>query len=216
MAGNTASGITNLSQYGSRRTLTHLAGYSGVLQADAYGGYRALYETGDITEAACMAHARRKIHDVHVRSPTAVTTEALKRIGELYGIEAGIRGSPAEERLALRKERSAPLMQPLYDWIQQQMATLSRHSETANAFAYMLKLWDSLNEYCRNGWVEIDNNIAENALRCVAVGRKNWLFAGSDSGGERAAILYSLIGTCRLNGVEPEAWLRYVISHIAD
>jgi transposase len=194
----------------------HLAGYSGVLQADAYGGYRALYETGNITEAACMAHARRKIHDVHVRSPTTVTTEALKRIGELYAIEAEIRGSPAEERLALRKERSAPLMQLLYDWIQLQMATLSRHSETAKAFAYMLKLWDSLNEYCRNGWVEIDNNIAENALRCVAVGRKNWLFAGSDSGGERAAILYSLIGTCRLNGVEPEAWLRYVISHIAD
>lgn len=80
----------------------------------------------------------------------------------------------------------------------------------------MLKLWDSLNEYCRNGWVELDNNIAENALRCVAVGRKNWLFAGSDSGGERAAILYSLIGTCRLNGIEPEAWLRYVISHIVD
>nr|WP_242688254.1 IS66 family transposase [Photorhabdus stackebrandtii] len=194
----------------------HLAGYSGVLQADAYGGYRALYETGNITEAACMAHARRKIHDVHVRSPTAVTTEALKRIGELYAIEAEIRGSPAEERLALRKERSAPLMQLLFDWIQQQMATLSRHSETAKAFAYMLKLWDSLNESCRNGWVEIDNNIAENALRCVAVGRKNWLFAGSDSGGERAAILYSLIGTCRLNGVDPEAWLRYVISHIAD
>ncbi|MDE1487682.1 IS66 family transposase [Xenorhabdus bovienii] len=194
----------------------HLAGYSGVLQADAYGGYRALYETGNITEAACMAHARRKIHDVHVRSPTAITTEALKRIGELYAIEAEIRGSPAEERLALRKERSAPLMQLLFDWIQQQMATLSRHSEIAKAFAYMLKLWDSLNEYCRNGWVEIDNNIAENALRCVAVGRKNGLFAGSDSGGERAAILYSLIGSCRLNGVEPEAWLRYTISHIAD
>lgn len=163
-----------------------------------------------------MAHARRKIHDVHVRSQTAVTTEALKRIGELYAIEAEIRGSPAEERLALRKERSAPLMQSLYDWIQQQMSTLPRHSDTAKAFAYMLKLWDSLNEYCRNGWVEIDNNIAENALRCVAVGRKNWLFAGSDSGGERKALLYSLIGTCRLNGVEPEAWLRYVISHIAD
>ena len=102
-----------------------------------------------------MAHVRRKIHDVHVRSPTAVTTEALKRIGELYAIEAEIRGSPAVERLALRKERSIPLMQSLYDWIQQQMATLSRHSNTAKAFAYMLKLWESLNEYCRNGWVEI-------------------------------------------------------------
>lgn len=194
----------------------HLAGYSGILQADAYGGYNVLYEDGHITEAACMAHARRKIHDVHVRTPTDITIEALKRIGELYAIEAEIRGSPAEERLAVRKDRAVPLMQSLYDWIQVQMTVLSRHSGTAKAFAYLLKQWDALNLYCRNGWVEIDNNIAENALRGVALGRKNWLFAGSDSGGERAAVLYSLIGTCRLNGVDPEAWLRYVIGHIQD
>ncbi len=99
---------------------------------------------------------------------------------------------------------------------QQQMKTLSRHSDTAKAFAYLLKQWDALNVYCSNGWVEIDNNIAENALRGVAVGRKNWMFAGSDSGGEHAAVLYSLIGTCRLNNVEPEKWLRYVIEHIQD
>ncbi|EBJ7457293.1 IS66 family transposase, partial [Salmonella enterica] len=145
----------------------HLSGYSGVLQADAYGGYRALYESGKITEAACMAHVRRKIHDVHARAPTDITTEALKRIGELYAIEAEIRGSPAEQRLAVRKARAVLLMQSLSDWVQQQMKTLSRHSETAKAFAYLLKLWDALNVYCRNGWVEIDNNIAENALRCV-------------------------------------------------
>ncbi|HDX6611286.1 TPA: IS66 family transposase, partial [Escherichia coli] len=150
-----------------------------VLQADAYGGYRALYESGRITEAACMAHARRKIHDVHARAPTDITTEALQRIGELYAIEAEVRGCSAEQRLAARKARAAPLMQSLYDWIQQQMKTLSRHSDTAKAFAYLLKQWDSLNVYCSNGWVEIDNNIAENALRGVAVGRKNWLFAGS-------------------------------------
>lgn len=194
----------------------HLAGYSGILQADAYGGYNALYEDGRITEAACMAHARRKIHDVHARTPTDVTTEALKRIGELYAIEAEIRGSPAEERLAVRKAQTVPLMQSLYDWIQVQMKVLSRHSDTAKAFAYLQKQWEALNLYCSNGWAEIDNNIAENALRCVALGRKNWLFAGSDAGGERAAVLYSLIGTCRLNGVEPEAWLRYVIGHIQD
>ncbi|UJY30086.1 IS66 family transposase [Escherichia coli] len=191
-------------------------GYSGVLQADAYGGYRALYESGRITEAACMAHARRKIHDVHARAPTYITTEALQRIGELYAIEAEVRGCSAEQRLAARKARAAPLMQSLYDWIQQQMKTLSRHSDTAKAFAYLLKQWDALNVYCSNGWVEIDNNIAENALRGVAVGRKNWMFAGSDSGGEHAAVLYSLIGTCRLNNVEPEKWLRYVIEHIQD
>ncbi len=141
---------------------------------------------------------------------------ALQRIGELYAIEAEVRGCSAEQRLAARKTRAAPLMQSLYDWIQTQMKTLSRHSDTAKAFAYLLKQWDSLNVYCSNGWVEIDNNIAENALRGVAVGRKNWMFAGSDSGGEHAAVLYSLIGTCRLNNVEPEKWLRYVIEHIQD
>ncbi|HDQ6587370.1 TPA: transposase, partial [Escherichia coli O187:H28] len=129
---------------------------------------------------ACMAHAQRKIHDVHARVPTDITTEALQRIGELYVIEAEVRGYSAEQRLAARKARAAPLMQSLYDWIQTQM------------------------------------KIAENALRGVAVGRKNWLFAGSDSGGEHAAVLYSLIGTCRLNNVEPEKWLRYVIEHIQD
>ena len=190
----------------------HLAGYSGVLQADAYGGYNGLYEGGRIKEAACMAHARRKIHDVHARTPTDITTEALKRIGKLYAIEAEIRGSPAGERLAVRKEQTIPLMQSLYDWIQVQMKVLSRHSDAAKAFAYLLKQWDALNLYCSNGWVEIDNNIAENAPRGVALGRKNWLFAGS--GGERAAVLYSLLGTCRLNGVE--AWLRYALVHIQD
>ncbi len=111
----------------------HLAGYCGVLQADAYGGYRALYESGRITEAACMAHARRKIHDVHARAPTDITTEALQRIGELYAIEAEVRGCTAEQRLAARKARAAPLMQSLYDWIQTQMKTLSRHSDTVKA-----------------------------------------------------------------------------------
>ncbi|MCW0332766.1 IS66 family transposase [Pantoea ananatis] len=194
----------------------HLAGYSSILQADAYSGYNALYEDGRITEAACMAHARRKIHDVHARTPTGITTEALRRIGELYAIEAEIRGSPADGRLAARKARSVPLMQSLYDWVHQQMKILSRHSDTAKAFTYLLKQWDALNLYCHNGWAEMDNNIAENALRGVALGRKNWLFAGSDRGGERAAVLYSLIGTCRLNGMDPEAWLRYVLSHIQD
>ncbi|MEN4170892.1 IS66 family transposase [Serratia marcescens] len=194
----------------------HLAGYSGVLQADAYGGYNALYENGRITEAACMAHARRKIHDVHARTPTDITTEALRRIGELYAIEAEIRGSPSEKRLSVRKVKTVPRMQSLYEWVQTQMKTLSRHAEIAKAFAYLLKQWNALNLYCENGWAEIDNNIAENALRGVALGRKNWLFAGSDAGGERAAILYSLIGTCKLNGVEPEAWLHYVIGHIQD
>ncbi len=194
----------------------HLAGYSGILQADAYGGYNALYEDGRITEAACMAHARRKIHDVHVRTPTDITTEALKRIGELYAIEAEIRGSPAEDRLAVRKARTVALMQSLYDWIQSQMKVLSRHSDTAKAFAYLLKQWDALNLYCSNGWAEIDNNIAENALRGVAWAGKTGCSLVQTAAVSGLRCCTPLIGTCRLNGVEPEAWLRYVLGHIQD
>ncbi|HCB9829689.1 TPA: transposase, partial [Escherichia coli] len=135
-------------------------------------------------------------------------------IEALYAIESEIRGSPAEERLAVRKARTVPLMQSLYEWLQGQMSTLSRHSDTAKAFTYLLKQWDALNEYCRNGWVEIDNNLCENALRVVALGRRNYMFFGSDGGGESAAVMYSLIGSCKLNGIEPETWLRHVISVI--
>lgn len=179
-----------------------------MLQADTYAGYNVLYETGRMKEAGCLAHARRKIHDEDVRRPTEMTQEA---IAELYAIEAEIRGSPAGERLAVRKARSVQPMQSLYDWIQLQRKTLSKHAEMAKAFDYILKQWDALDEFCRDGWVEIDNSIGENALRSVAVGRKNYLFFGSDNGGERAAIIYSLLVTCKLNGVEPEDWLREVI-----
>lgn len=194
----------------------HLSGYSGVLQADAYGAYDVLYESGRIREAACMAHVRRKIHDEHARRPTDMTNEALKRIAALYVIEAEIRGLSSAGRLATRKSRTVPLMWSLHDWVLEQMKTLSVHAEMAKAFTYMLNQWDALNEYCCNGQVEIDNNIGENALRTVAVGRKNYLFFGSDNGGEAAAIIYSLLGTCKLNGVESEGWLREVISKIND
>ncbi|ENR8999905.1 IS66 family transposase, partial [Shigella flexneri] len=175
-----------------------------------------LYETGRVKEAGCLAHARRKIHDKDVRRPTEMTQEALRRIAELYDIEAEIRGSPAEERLAVRKARSVQLMQSLYDWIQLQRKTLSKHAEMAKAFDYILNHWNALNEFCRDGWVEIDNNIGENALRSVAVGRKNYLFFGSDKGGESAAIIYSLLVTCKQNEVEPEDWLREVIEKLND
>lgn len=195
---------------------THLSEYNGVLQADAYAGYKALHADGQITEAGCMAHARRKFHDVHVRTPTAITTEALKRFGELYAIEAEIRGSPAAERLAVRRERSVPLMASLNIWWREQAATHSSVSGLKEAFTYLKNNWPALNEFCRNGWVEIDNNLAENALRMVAVGRRNYLFVGSASGGENAALMYTLIVTCRLNGVDPEAYLRYVIGEISE
>ena len=178
---------------------THLAGFSGVLQADAYAGFNELYRDGRITEAACWAHARRKIHDVHVRTPSALTEEALKRIGELYAIEAEIRGMTAEQRLAERQLKTKPLLKSLESWLREKMKTLSRHSELAKAFAYALNQWPALTYYADDGWAEADNNIAENALRMVSLGRKNYLFFGSDHGGERGALLYSLIGV--LHGI---------------
>lgn len=157
-----------------------------------------------------MAHARRKFNDVQARTPTAETAEALRRFGELYAIEAEIRGSPAEERLAVRQEKSLPLMASLNEWRQKQNKTLSAISGLKEAYRYMDNHWNALNTFCQSGWADIDNNIAENALRLVAQGRKNYLFVGSASGGENAALMYSLIVTCKLNGVDPEAWLRYV------
>ncbi|EMG0959025.1 IS66-like element ISEc8 family transposase, partial [Escherichia coli] len=195
---------------------THLACFSGVLQADAYAGFNELYRNGRITEAACWAHARRKIHDVHVRIPSALTEAALEQIGQLYAIEADIRGMPAEQRLAERQRKTKPLLKSLESWLREKMKTLSRHSELAKAFAYALNQWPALTYYANDGWVEIDNNIAENALRAVSLGRKNFLFFGSDHGGERGALLYSLIGTCKLNDVDPESYLRHVLGVIAD
>ena len=183
---------------------------------DRNAGFNELCRDGRITEAACWAHARRKIHDVHVRTPSALTEEALKRIGELYAIEAEIRGMTAEQRLAERQLKTKPLLKSLESWLREKMKTLSRHSELAKAFAYALNQWPALTYYADDGWAEADNNIAENALRMVSLGRKNYLFFGSDHGGERGALLYSLIGTCKLNGVEPESYLRYVLDVIAD
>ncbi len=158
---------------------SHLVGFSGVLQADAYAGFNELYRNGQITEAACWAHARRKIHDVHVRTPSALTEEALKRIGELYAIEAEIRGMPAEQRLGERQQKAKPRLKSLDSWLREKMKTLSRHSELAKAFAYALNQWPALTYYADDGWAEADNNIAENALRMVSLGRKNFLFFGS-------------------------------------
>lgn len=194
----------------------HLAGFQGILQADAYAGFNDLFIDGVIREAACMAHARRKLYDIHVRTPSDTTQKALDYIGELYGIEAGIRGKLPAERLRVRQEKAKPLLGVYQDWLKAKRETLSAKSETAKAINYSLNQWAALTLYCDDGAVEIDNNIAENALRCVSLGRKNFLFAGSDSGGERAAAMYALIGSCKLNGIDPRAYLTHVLEHIAD
>jgi transposase len=195
---------------------THLAGFKGILQADAYAGFNELFVNGDICEAACWDHARRRFYDIHVRTPSETTQQVLDMIGALYGIEADIRGKSPSERLRVRQEKSKPLLATIEAWMKTRLATLSAKSETAKAINYSLNQWDALTLYCGDGRVEISNALAENALRCVALGRKNFLFAGSDSGGERAAAMYSLIGSCKLNSINPRAYLEHVLTHIAD
>jgi transposase len=195
---------------------THLAHFKGVLQADAYAGFNALFDDGSISEAACWAHARRKFYDLHDSRPSALTTEALRRIAELYAIEAEIRGKPPDERRQVRQASAKPLLADLEQWLRGSLEKLSRKSDTAAAIQYALNLWPALARYCDDGRIEIDNSAAERALRGVAIGRRNYLFAGADSGGERAAAIYSLMGTAKLNGVDPEAWLRHVLANIAD
>jgi transposase len=193
----------------------HLSAFSGILQADAYSGFTPLYADGRIREAACWAHARRKYYDVYVaeRSPTAA--EALRRIGLLYGIEREIRGQSPRARAEARRVRAAPILRELQDWLESTRATLSLKSPLAGAIQYTLVRWAALTGYVLDGRIEIDNNTAERAIRALVLGRRNYLFAGSDAGGETAARLYSLIGTCRLNGIDPQLYLRHVLERIA-
>ncbi len=193
----------------------HLKPFAGVLQADAYAGFERLYGER-IQEAACWAHARRKFYDIHVAQASPIAAEALERIGRLYAIEAEIRGRPAKERALVRQARAGPQLEALNVWLHATLRSLSQKSELALAIRYALSRWGSLIRYRDDGRVEIDNNAAERALRAVALGRKNWLFAGSDDGGERAANIYSLLGTAKLNELNPERYLHYVLERIAD
>jgi transposase len=194
----------------------HLSNFAGTLQADGYAGFERSYEAGRIQEAACWAHVRRKFYDLVTAHKSPVADEALERIGALYAIEREIRGRSPEERRAVRGTRARPLLESLKQWLEATLCKLSRKSDTALAVRYALGRWEALLRYVDDGHIEIDNNSAERALRTVALGRKNYLFAGSDAGGERAAAIYSLIGTAKLNGIDPEAYLRDVLTRIAD
>ncbi len=198
----------------------HLRPFHGVLQADAFAGYDRLFSAdhkgGALTEAACWAHARRKIHDVWLSTKSETAEEALKRIGELYSIEEEIRGRPEAERLEERRSRSKPLLDNFHAWMKEKAATLSKKSRLGEAFAYALNQWEALSYYSTDGLAEPDNNVAERTLRAVCLGKKNYMFFGSDHGGERGALLYGLIGTCRLNGIDPEAYLRHILSVLPE
>jgi transposase len=212
----------------------HLAAWSGILQADTYGGYGELYapgrQPGLVLEAGCFAHARRKFFELadvksaarkksrgeHAGLIYPIALEAVQRIDALFDIERAINGRSAAERLAARREHSAPLMAELHAWLVEQLARLSRNHDLAKAINYMLRRLPAFTRFFEDGRVCLTNNSAERALRGVALGRKSWLFCGSDRGGQRAAVMYTLIGTAKLNDVDPQAWLADVLARIAS
>jgi transposase len=198
------------------RPQAHLKDFTGVLHADGYAGFNRLFETGRIAEAACWAHVRRKFFDVFEAIKSPIAEEALKRIGALYAIEEDISGMPAVERARRRQADSKSKFKALNAWAEATLPKLSGKSDLAKAFRYMLSRRDSLARFIDDGRLQIDNNEAERAMRGVALGRKNYLFAGSDKGGERAAAIYSLVETAKLNGLNPEEYLRDILAHIAD
>lgn len=194
---------------------TELKAFTGLLQADGYAGYDKLYESGHIHEVACWAHFRRKIFENHLGHPTPLTTNMLERIARLYRTEEEIRGQPPDIRRQQRQEHSKLEVEALRTAIDDALRRLSPKSAMAKALTYGRKRWTALTRFLEDGTAEIDNNIAERAMRSVAIGRKNWLFAGSKAGGERAAAIYSVIETCKLNGIEPQAYITDVIAKIA-
>jgi transposase len=194
----------------------HLSDFTGVLHADGYAGFDQLFTSGRIQEAACWAHMRRKFYDIYEASESPIAREALERIGALYAIEKEIRGKPPDERCAIRQARAGPVIAALQTWLMATSRKLPKKSELARAIRYALSRWPALCLYRDDGRAELDNNAAERALRAIALGRKNHLFAGADSGGERAAGIYSLIGTAKLNSLDPEAYLRGVLGRIAE
>jgi hypothetical protein len=194
----------------------HLSTFRGILQADAYAGFNQLYEDGTIQQAPCLAHMRRKFYDLMEAHHSPIATEAVERIAALYAIEKEIRGRSPDERRQVRKSRAGPLLEAMRTWLESSLSKLSRKSDTTAAIHYALARWEAFVRYCDDGRIEIDNSAAERALRAIALGRKNYLFAGSDRGGERAATFYSLLGSAKLNGLNPEAYLREVLERIAD
>lgn len=218
-AGDTAAPAVWFSYSPDRKGLwpqKHLANYQGTLQADGYAGYNALYDTGRIKEAACWAHVRRKFFEIDKAQPNSFATEVLQRIGELYFIEKEIRGKTPQQRQDIRRARAGPKLEDLQQRLRSTLSQISRKSNLAKSIHYALARWDALVRYVDDGLLEIDNNPIERQIRPIALGRKNYLFAGSDAGGNRAAMMYSLLNTARLNGIDPEAYLAKVLATIAD
>src|SRR5246500_843328 len=194
----------------------HLTDFRGVIHADGYAGFNELFTGGRIVEAACWAHVRRKFFDVHAATASPIAKEALDRIGQLYAVEKTINGSPPDRRRQERQRRSKPIAEALAAWAESTVRQPSRKSELAQAFRYMRARWTALVRCFDDGRLALDNNPVERALRCVAIGRKNYLFAGSDAGRRRAAAIYSLIESAKLNGLNPQHYIADVLARIAD
>ena len=194
----------------------HLRDFGGVLQADGYGGFEGLYGGGRVVEAACWAHVRRGFYDLHLTGEAPTATEAIRRISLLYAVEEGIRGEPPAVRAAVRRARAGPVLEDMRAWLAASLGRIPGRSDLAKPIRYALARWEALTRYAGDGRLEPDNNPVERAIRPLALGRKNWLFAGSDAGGHRAAAVASLIASAKLNGLDPEAYLRRVLERIAD
>ena len=200
----------------AERPISHLAGFKGILQVDGYGGYRVLAERGDVQLAFCWSHVRRRFYELAAAGPAPIASEALERIASLYAVEKDIRGRVADERRALRQDRSRPILDELEPWLRAKLALISQKTKLAEAIRYALSRWDGLSRFLDDGCIEIDSNVVERSIRPIALNRKNALFAGSDGGGEHWAVIASLIETCKLNGVEPQTYLTDVISKIVN
>ena len=195
---------------------THLKDYTGFIHADGFAGFNALYEKPDVHEVACMAHIRRKFVDVVKASGSAVAEQAVQRIAELYGTEKEARGQPPNERVRLRQLKAKPVFDALETWLVSELTRISSKSALGRAIRYALTQLPMVRPYLEHGFLELDNNTAERGVRGIAVGRKNWLFVGSEGGGKAAAIAYTLIETAKLNGIDPQAWLTDTLARIAD
>jgi transposase len=196
------------------RPAEHLVGFSGTLQVDGYGAYTELAEAGDVVLAFCWSHVRRQFYEIQASTPAPIAAEALVRIAALYAVEADIRGHSADARRQARQQRSKPLIDALRTWLEAKLATVSGKSTIADAIRYALSRWEGLARFLDDGRIEIDSNVVERSMRPIVLGRKNHLFAGSDGGGEHWAVVASLIETCKLNDIDPQAYLRDVLTKI--
>ena len=200
----------------AERPIAHLSGFKGVLQVDGYAGYRTLAEKGEVRLAFCWAHVRRRFYELAAAGPAPIASEALQRIGELYAVEHDIRGRPADERRSVRQARSQPVIEALEPWLSAKLEIISQKGKLAEAIRYALSRWGGLSRFLDDGRVELDSNVVERAIRPLALNRKNALFAGSDAGGQHWAVLASLVETCKLNAVEPQAYLADVLTRLVN